>query len=119
MENSSVQDTTWINTRKGRAMLIAIIATFVAVVSIAFGIHIYYMNRWYPNTWIGDRNVSGMTYEESSDLINKVFDNYTLSIKARNDGSLTISKEDINYKVNIQNSLKEQYDKILDIFKVI
>lgn len=119
VENSSVKKTTWINTRKGRAMLIAIIATLVVVISIAFGIHIYYMNRWYPNTWIGDRNVSGMTYEESSDLINKVFDNYTLSIKARNDGSLTISKEDINYKVNIQNSLKEQYDKQHDSLPIL
>ncbi len=111
MENSEVKETTGLTNKKKKAMLIAGIITFIVVVSVAFGIHIYYANRWYANTWIGDRDVSGMTYEESRQLINDVFKNYQLQIIARNNGIQTITKEQIAYSVNIQNSLREQFDK--------
>ena len=67
-----------------KTMVIATIATLVVVIGIVLGIHIYYMNRWYSNTWIGDREVSGMTYEESAELINRVFSTYQLKITGRN-----------------------------------
>lgn len=111
MENSEVKETTGLTNKKKKAMLIAGIITFIVVVSVAFGIHIYYAGRWYANTWIGDREVSGMTYEESRQLINDVFKNYQLQIIARNNGIQTITKEQIAYSVNIQNSLREQFDK--------
>ncbi len=111
MENSEVKETTGFTNKKKKAMLIAGIITFIVVVSVAFGIHIYYAGRWYANTWIGDRDVSGMTYEESKQLINDVFENYQLKIIARNNGIQTITKEQIAYSVNIQNSLQEQFDK--------
>lgn len=111
MENSKEKKTTWLTTKKGKAILVAGIATLVVMICIILGIHIYYMDRWYANTWIGDRDVSGMTYEESAKLINNVYNNYHLNISARNNGSLIIYKEDIQYKVDIQNSLQEQYDK--------
>ena len=78
MDNRETQKPSWIRTKKGKAMLIATIATLVVVIGIVLGIHIYYMNRWYSNTWIGDREVSGMTYEESAELINRVFSTYQL-----------------------------------------
>lgn len=92
-------------------MLIATIATLVVVIGIVLGIHIYYMNRWYSNTWIGDREVSGMTYEESADLINQVFSTYQLKITGRNNGTLTIGKDDIDYQVDIKDSLQKKYDE--------
>lgn len=92
-------------------MLIATIATLVVVIGIVLGIHIYYMNRWYSNTWIGDREVSGMTYEESAELINRVFSTYQLKITGRNNGTLTIGKDDIDYQVDIKDSLQKKYDE--------
>lgn len=92
-------------------MLIATIATLVVVIGIVLGIHIYYANRWYSNTWIGDREVSGMTYEESAELINQVFSGYELKITGRNNGTLNIRKDDIGYQVNIKDSLQKKYDE--------
>lgn len=97
--------------KRARGLLIAGIVTLVLVIGIILGIHIYYAGRWYANTWIGDRDVSGMTYEESRELMENVYQNYQLEILARNDGSQTITKEQIRYQVDIQNSLQEQYDK--------
>lgn len=111
MDNRETQKPSWIHTKKGKAMLIATIATLVVVIGIVLGIHIYYMNRWYSNTWIGDREVSGMTYEESAELINQVFSTYQLKITGRNNGTLTIQKDDIDYQVDIKDSLQKKYDE--------
>ena len=111
MDNRETQKPSWIRTKKGKAMLIATIATLVVVIGIVLGIHIYYMNRWYSNTWIGDREVSGMTYEESAELINRVFSTYQLKITGRNNGTLTIGKDDIDYQVDIKDSLQKKYDE--------
>lgn len=117
MENTEEKNVTleknnrWLKTKRSKGLLIAGIVTLVLVIGIILGIHIYYTGRWYANTWIGDRDVSGMTYEESKELMENVYQNYQLEILARNNGSQTITKEDIQYQVDIQNSLKEQYDK--------
>ena len=111
VDNRETQKPSWIRTKKGKAMLIATIATLVVVIGIVLGIHIYYMNRWYSNTWIGDREVSGMTYEESAELINRVFSTYQLKITGRNNGTLTIGKDDIDYQVDIKDSLQKKYDE--------
>ncbi len=108
-----------LNTKKGKITLIAVIATLVVLTGTVLGIHIYYMNRWYPNTWIAGRDVSNMTYEESAGLIQRVYDTYSLSIKARNDGFLIIFRDDIDYRVDIQDSLKEQYDKQHDSLPIL
>lgn len=97
-------------------MLIATIATLVVVIGIVLGIHIYYMNRWYSNTWIGDREVSGMTYEESAELINRVFSTYQLKITGRNNGTLTIGKDDIDYQVDIKDSLQKNMMSSMILF---
>ena len=63
---------TWLKTKKAKILLITGIATLVVVIGVVLGVHIYYADRWYTNTWIGERNVSGMKYEDSKKLIDDV-----------------------------------------------
>ena len=102
---------TWLKTKKAKILLITGIATLVVVIGVVLGVHIYYADRWYTNTWIGERNVSGMKYEDSKKLIDDVYEHYQLQILARNDGMQNITRDSIEYNVNIHNSLKEQFDK--------
>lgn len=102
---------TWLKTKRAKVLFIISLATLIVMMGVALTIHIYYIDRWYANTWIGDRDVSGMKFEDSKKLINDVYSNYQLQILARNNGLQIITKNQINYEVNIQNSLQEQFDK--------
>ncbi len=97
---------------KTKKAIILYVGIFLLALVIGFvvGIHAKYSNRWYSNTWIGDHDVSGMTYEESADLLESVYNSYQLTVQGREDGSLVIDKDDISYQVDIEASLQEQYD---------
>lgn len=102
---------------------VKIIAISTSVIMILFlasilALKIYYSGRWYPNTWVGNREISGMNYEESKELLKNIYDEYKLTIQARNNGSLTIAKSDIDYEVDIQNSLNEEFNKQHESFTV-
>ena len=82
---------------------IIITAAAIAAVSIlVIAAHVYYGSRWYANTWIGEHELSGMRYEESEQLLQKVYDNYRLQIRGRNDGKLVRDKNDIYYEVDLK-----------------
>lgn len=102
---------TWLKTKRAKVLFIVSLATLIVMIGVALTIHIYYIDRWYANTWIGDRDVSGMKFEDSKKLINDVYSHYQLQILARHDGLQNISKDQIDYEVNIHNSLQEQFDK--------
>lgn len=100
--------------KQSKAVKIALICAAVIiglVLAFIIGLRVYYSSHWYPNTWVGDRDVSGMKCDESAELLKEVYSEYSLKIQARNDGSLTISKDDISYDVDIQNSVNEQFDQ--------
>ena len=87
---------------------IIITAAAIAAVSIlVIAAHVYYGSRWYANTWIGEHELSGMRYEESEQLLQKVYDNYQLQIRGRNDGKLVIAKNDISYEVDLKEALQK------------
>jgi hypothetical protein len=87
--------------------VVAIIAGILVVLLLAFiiGLRIYYSGRWYPNTWVGNQDISGMTFDESEELLNYVYENYQLDISGRDGGSLTVTKNDIDYQVDLNQSL--------------
>ena len=104
--------------KKVKIGIIITAALIVAISVLVIAAHVYYGNRWYANTWIGEHELSGMSYEESEQLLQKVYDNYKLEIKGRNDGNLVIAKEDISYKVDLQDALKKIYDEQHQSFSV-
>lgn len=68
----------------------------------------YYNNRWYEHTKINDVDVSGQTLQDSKIMILNKMGNYSLTIKGRNNGSMTINGGDINFYF----SLTEDFDNL-------
>lgn len=95
--------------KKKQKLMIAcgIVALFIA---IAAGVHIYYLDRWFPGSTFNQVDVSGMTYEESVREIKKSVADYKLKIKARNKGSLTVSGKDIELAFTSEEVLKKMFD---------
>ena len=86
-------------------------AAAVAVIAALTAVHIYYKDRWYPGSSIDGLKVSGMTYEESLDELKETADRYSITVKGREKGTLTIKGRDIGLKVKSLDSVKELYQK--------
>lgn len=108
-----------VHSKLGKAILISLAILIAVLGAFVLGLRIYYSNHWYPNTWIGDRDVSGMSCEDSMELMNYVYENYQLNITGRNDGSHTITQGEINYQVNIKDSVKEQFNAQHSSFPIL
>lgn len=93
--------------RKGLYIAVGIIILAIAAMA---GVHIYYSGRWYPGSKIEKINVAGMTYEESMNKIEDQISSYQLKIKARDKGTMTISGNDIDLKLDSVQSIKELYE---------
>ena len=91
---------------------IAIGVVVVLVLAIVIGIRVYYNGHWYSNTKIGDKDVSGMTLSEATKTMKEVYSSYELQIKGRNDGSLTINGDDIDYNVDVETAVKKAYENM-------
>ena len=64
-----------VHSKLGKAILISLAILIAVLGAFVLGLRIYYSNHWYPNTWIGDRDVSGMSCEDSMELMNYVYEN--------------------------------------------
>ena len=84
--------------KKIAAIAVGVVA--VMILAVFIGIRIYYNGHWYPETKIGDKDVSGMKLSESTKIMKEVYASYKLDIKGRNDGQLIINGDDIDYKVD-------------------
>ncbi len=90
--------------------ILVVVAVLVLFLGFILGRKLYYNNRWHKNTTINGTDVSGMTKEEANKKLSDVTQNYTLSIKARNNGSMAISSVDIDYEAKVG----EEYDKLFE-----
>ncbi|MDY3909606.1 MAG: L,D-transpeptidase family protein [Eubacterium sp.] len=116
--STNTKSSSGIHNRIVKAALIASAVLITLLLGFILGLRIYYNSHWYPNTWIGDRDVSGMKCEESAELMNYVYGNFQLNIYGRDNGSLTITQNQIDYTVDIQDSVQEQFDKQHESFPV-
>ena len=87
----------------GLAVLVAILVGIIAYYNIAN------KDRWYNNTTINGIDVSGLTLQQSKDKIQKSLDGYTLTIKGRNNGTMTIDGDDINYKATVSKKIENAF----------
>lgn len=84
----------------------------VAAILVAILVpRIYYSGRWYANTYIADTNVSGMTLNQSKIALHKIYNNYKLEVKGKTDGRLTVRRDDIDYIINIDETIKEEFER--------
>lgn len=79
---------------------------------------IYYGNRWYQGTFIDGIDVSGQTLEASKEKLKQKYSNYALLIKGRENGSLTINGEDIDYQFDISSNYDQLYETQHQAFRI-
>lgn len=94
-------------TKNGK--LAVIVIAFIVVVFM--GCSIYYNNKFYPHTYIGNINVSGMTKEEAKNYIKDYLKDYILKIKGRNEGELDIESSTIDLKADFENVVDECFEQ--------
>lgn len=94
--------------KKIAAIAVGVVAAMILAVFI--GIRIYYNGHWYPDTKIGDKDVSGMKLSESTKIMKEVYASYKLDIKGRDDGQLIINGDDIDYKVDVESAMKKAFE---------
>ena len=103
------------NRKRNRKLLFALTLTLTTAFLLVAGVlvykTVYYADRWYPNTTINGINLSGQTLEESKETLIKAHNNYLLTIKAREEGSLTIDGNSIDYQFNIGNAFDTLYEE--------
>lgn len=94
-----------------RALLITLALATLIVSGILLYRTVFYANRWYRNTTINGMDVSGQTFEESQKNIIQAHTDYTLTIAARENGSLTIPGDSINYQFEISPDFRMLYEE--------
>ena len=100
--------------RKRRiGIVVGIMAGVVVLMLAGFVIylHIYYGSRWYPGTMINGIDVSKQSLEESKKKLTDIYNDYELTIKARDNGSITIYGKDMDYVVDIGTEWEDLYKK--------
>lgn len=80
---------------------------------------IYYGSRWYQGTIVNDVDLSGQTLEESKETIRSLHQNYVLRISGRDDGSMEIVGEDINYDFGISSDFDALFDRQHEAIQII
>lgn len=83
----------------------------VAVIAVLIWQKGYYGGRWYGGTTINGVDVSKQTLAQSKQKLIDTHKDYSLTITARDGGSLTLSGEDIDYKFDIGSQFDELFDK--------
>ncbi len=94
---------------------IGILMTALALMAILISTSYFYHGHWFNSTTVNGINVSNCTYEEAEKKIEDAFSNFTLRIKGRENGGaspvLIIKKEDIDFRINVEEELKGFFDK--------
>lgn len=107
--------------KKGTLRIVLGITLIAAVLLAGSAIiyqKIYYGSRWYKGTTIDGIDVSGQTLEESKAKLKEKYSDYALAIKGRENGSLTISGDEIDYQFDISADFDKLYETQHDHFKL-
>lgn len=98
-------------------LIVGIVILVVGVVGLTayFIYSTHYSRRWYRGTIINGMDVSGQTLLASKEMLMAANKDYELHIVARNDGSMDINGEDIEYQFdtgeNFEATFQKQHEK--------
>lgn len=96
-----------------------LIVAILAIAAYLLYQKIYYGNRWYQGTVVNDVDLSGQTLEESKATIRTLHQDYVLQVSGRDEGSLTIKGEDIDYEFDISSNFDALFDRQHDAIQII
>lgn len=115
VRKSKTETTEEITSRKFLKPSTALGVTLIAAILIVAGVlayrKTYYSNRWYGNTTINGINVSEQTLEESKDKLIQTRKDYALAIKGRDNGSLTIDGDAIDFQFSINSDFDRLFEE--------
>lgn len=98
---------------KNKWILRIVLGLIGAVVIVGAGVLIYqrgyYGSRWYKNTTINGVDVSGQTLQDSKQKLLEEHQDYNLTVTGRDNGSMTIRGEDIDYVFEIGTEFDELF----------
>lgn len=94
-------------TKNGKIVFIAI----ALIVVVLMGCSIYFNDKFYPNTYIGDIDVSGMTKKEAKSYIQQYLDDYMMEITGRNEATFSIKGRDIGLSVDYNDIVGDCFDQ--------
>ncbi|MDO4166217.1 MAG: L,D-transpeptidase family protein [Eubacteriales bacterium] len=93
-----------------------LVVFILALAGYLLYLKLYYGNRWYQGTTVNGVDVSGQTLEESKKTMISMHQDYSLHISGRDQGTLTIGGEEIDYQFNIgsdfDKKFEEQHEKL-------
>lgn len=96
--------------KKLNKLQIAGISTAAVVVIMLITASVFYHGRWYNGTIINGIDVSNCTFEESKERLEEAFEDYGIEILGRENGKLSIARQEIDFRLSIDENLKEIYD---------
>ena len=83
----------------GRVIAITLLVVILILAAVYVGVASYFQDHFYPNTVIGDVNVSLMSTDEATQALEDEIDDYTLSISGE-DFELELSAEEASLDVD-------------------
>ena len=93
---------------KIRIVITVCAAVFIGLLISVFAQHHFYLDKWYEGTYINGEDVSGMTMEESEELI---LSGYTMEVTCADGDTLTITAEEINLMQATSVSFEELFNE--------
>ena len=83
----------------------------LALCALYFFISVKYMDQFLPNTSINGIDVSDLTAAQATEKIAKTYEDYTLTVKFREDQTEELTREDINYRYAPAGEVEALLDK--------
>jgi lipoprotein-anchoring transpeptidase ErfK/SrfK/flagellar basal body-associated protein FliL len=107
------------NHKKSGAVVTAILAVFVVLVlaAVVSG-HIYFKDKWYFNTTLNDMDVSAEELSQTKQKLDETYNNYSLTIRGRDEMVSTVLKDDIDLEVDAEKYIDEAFNKQHETFYI-
>lgn len=94
-------------TKNGK--IIVIVIAFIIIVFMVCSI--YFNDKFYPHTYIGEIEVSGMTKNEAKKYIQQYLNEYSIQLTGKNDAQFSIKSQDIDLTVDYNDIVDECFSK--------
>lgn len=109
--------------RKNKAITVLSVLFLLTVVGVFVAYSVYFEYHFFPNTFVGEEDISGLRYVDAERKIRSKMDEYQLSIVLRNKSVEKITADDIGlaplYTDPLLDSLYDQhgFEFIIHLFK--